>query len=93
MNVADSNRVAAALEDLDYTPTNLPNQADVIGGVSLEDKDDVLASVFSESVGSRLSFKSAAASYLEYASQRKRESTLRTDAQRLRTTGDRRYRM
>jgi len=30
MNVADSNRVAAALEDLDYTPTNLPNQADVI---------------------------------------------------------------
>ena len=30
MNVADSNRVAAALEDLDYTPTKLPNQADVI---------------------------------------------------------------
>jgi len=30
MNVADSNRVAAALEDLNYTPTNLPNQADVI---------------------------------------------------------------
>ncbi len=30
MNVADSNRVAAALEDLNYTPTKLPNQADVI---------------------------------------------------------------
>jgi tRNA-2-methylthio-N6-dimethylallyladenosine synthase len=30
MNVADSNRVAAALEDLDYTPTNMPKQADVI---------------------------------------------------------------
>jgi len=30
MNVADSYRVAAALEDLDYTPTNLPEQADVI---------------------------------------------------------------
>ncbi|MCD6576911.1 MAG: tRNA (N6-isopentenyl adenosine(37)-C2)-methylthiotransferase MiaB [Anaerolineaceae bacterium] len=30
MNVADSYRVAAALEDLNYTPTNLPNQADVI---------------------------------------------------------------
>ena len=30
MNVADSNRVAAALEKLGYTPTNLPRQADVI---------------------------------------------------------------
>lgn len=30
MNVADSYRVAAALEDLDYTPTKLPKQADVI---------------------------------------------------------------
>jgi len=30
MNVADSYRVAAALENLGYTPTNLPNQADVI---------------------------------------------------------------
>ncbi len=30
MNVADSYRVAAALEGLDYTPTKLPKQADVI---------------------------------------------------------------
>ena len=30
MNVADSNRVAAALEKLGYSPTNLPKQADVI---------------------------------------------------------------
>jgi tRNA-2-methylthio-N6-dimethylallyladenosine synthase len=30
MNVADSFRVAAALEDLGYSPTNLPKQADVI---------------------------------------------------------------
>ena len=30
MNVADSFRVAAALEDLGFTPTNLPKQADVI---------------------------------------------------------------
>ena len=30
MNVADSFRVAAALEDLGFSPTNLPKQADVI---------------------------------------------------------------
>ena len=30
MNVADSYRVAAALENLGYTPTNLPKEADVI---------------------------------------------------------------
>lgn len=30
MNVADSFRVAAALENLGYTPTNLPEEADVI---------------------------------------------------------------
>ena len=46
---------------------------------------DVLASVFSESVGARLTFKAAAGLYLEYASARKRESTLKRDAQRLRT--------
>ena len=53
----------------------------VEAGVSL---DDVLASVFGDVGGSGLTFRDAAPLYLEYASQRKKPSTLRSDVHRLR---------